>query len=416
METRSQTRLLALLAVGFLVSVALCAQVPPEQRTTRFSVAKGKQAEKTASSLYRSLAASVVTVSALNSNKDKLASGSGIVISRTGDILTNYHVVEGGNVFEVTPGRGDTTKPFLARAVRCSPELDLAVIHPQSDHELKPVGLSPSLPAVGDRVYALGSPLELQSTISEGIVSQIRDSESPVLIQTTAAISPGSSGGGLFNADGLLIGVTSYSIVGGQALNFAVSALSLRDLRTCDSFPLRLTSPPTEQAAAKEVCPLVQNLIGAVVAIAENDKTAHLQYQRDLDSYTTTILELTRRMRDAGRIIQPPPGPSLNAYHFNCLSKIKGLSNDLTAGHFDPIPERIRQPIYLAVGDLASSYDTMVTALSRDPRLSDNLRAAQEAIGREWATLHALLSSLRSLYPQVHDLCPKININFNLSD
>src|SRR5450759_3913599 len=132
MKTRSQRPLLALLAVGLFLPAALRAQIPSEQRSTRSTAPKARQAEKTASSLYRSLGASVVTISTQDSNREKLASGSGVVISTTGDILTNYHVVEGGKVFEVTLARNVSTKPFLARAAKCAPEFDLAVIQPQS--------------------------------------------------------------------------------------------------------------------------------------------------------------------------------------------------------------------------------------------------------------------------------------------
>lgn len=74
---------------------------------------------------------------------------------------------------------------------------------------------------VGEPVYTVGAPQGLELSLSEGIVSQLRGGPPPI-IQTTAAVSPGSSGGGLFNAEGELVGITTLQVEGGQNLNFAV--------------------------------------------------------------------------------------------------------------------------------------------------------------------------------------------------
>ncbi len=74
---------------------------------------------------------------------------------------------------------------------------------------------------VGDPVYAVGAPQGLELSLSEGIVSQLRGGPPPI-IQTTVAISPGSSGGGLFNAQGELVGITTFYLKDSQSLNFAV--------------------------------------------------------------------------------------------------------------------------------------------------------------------------------------------------
>jgi len=78
--------------------------------------------------------------------------------------------------------------------------------------------------AVGARVYAIGAPQGLDLTLSDGVVASLRSFEDTKLIQTNAAISPGSSGGGLFDASGRLIGITTFQSRNGQNLNFAVPA------------------------------------------------------------------------------------------------------------------------------------------------------------------------------------------------
>jgi hypothetical protein len=78
---------------------------------------------------------------------------------------------------------------------------------------------------IGEKVFAVGAPQGLEQTISEGIISSLRkNSNETVLIQTSAPISPGSSGGGLFDASGNLVGITTFQVLGGQNLNFAVAA------------------------------------------------------------------------------------------------------------------------------------------------------------------------------------------------
>jgi hypothetical protein len=80
---------------------------------------------------------------------------------------------------------------------------------------------------VGERAYSVGAPEGLELTISEGLVSGLRDLDGERVIQTSAAISHGSSGGGLFGSDGRLIGITTFSFARGQTLNFALPTDSL---------------------------------------------------------------------------------------------------------------------------------------------------------------------------------------------
>src|SRR5262249_49670558 len=85
---------------------------------------------------------------------------------------------------------------------------------------------------VGQRVYAIGAPQELELTLSDGLISGLRQTEggSIQLIQTSAPISPGSSGGGLFDQDGRLVGITTFFVEEGQNLNFALPAAWVLEL------------------------------------------------------------------------------------------------------------------------------------------------------------------------------------------
>jgi len=87
---------------------------------------------------------------------------------------------------------------------------------------VRPAAHKSAPPAVGDHVLAIGNPMGLEQSVSEGIISGLRQTDAGLLIQTTAPISPGSSGGGLYNSQGQLIGITGFTLRESQNLNFAV--------------------------------------------------------------------------------------------------------------------------------------------------------------------------------------------------
>lgn len=135
-------------------------------------------------------------------------------------LVTNYHVVKDGVSFRVRHGE----KVWPAGVVTFDASHDLA--------ELKIKGLKApavtirksSTLLVGEPVYAIGAPEGLELTISQGLISGLRQLDSGLTIQTTAAISPGSSGGGLFDSQGRLVGITAAFLREGENLNFAIPA------------------------------------------------------------------------------------------------------------------------------------------------------------------------------------------------
>jgi serine protease Do len=136
-----------------------------------------------------------VVVKAYNQQGKPVGLGSGVMLP-PGDVITNYHVVEAG--VRYTVGRGKHIVPSTLKAG--DPGKDLCLLHaPGLVAEPARVGKTARL-KVGDPVYAVGAPQGLELSLSEGIVSQLRGGPPP-LIQTAAAISKGSSGGGLFNAE-----------------------------------------------------------------------------------------------------------------------------------------------------------------------------------------------------------------------
>ena len=150
------------------------------------------------------------------------ATGSGIVIDSNGTILTNYHVVENAIKVTVSFEKGKTVE---ATVVGKDPSNDLAVlrIHPDGV-TLHPLALGNSASAqVGDPVYAIGNPFDLQRTLTTGVVSALqREITAPNgftisnVLQTDAPINPGNSGGPLLDALGRVIGINSQIETGGS--------------------------------------------------------------------------------------------------------------------------------------------------------------------------------------------------------
>jgi S1-C subfamily serine protease len=154
--------------------------------------------------------------------------GSGFAI-REGLVVTNYHVVRGA---ASGYGRlaGNESKFRIAGTVAVDAEHDLAIV---SLAGLKAPSLrlgDSSQVAVGDTVYAIGNPQGLEGTFSQGIVSAIRHVGADTLIQMTAPISPGSSGGAVLDAGGRVVGVAAATFQGGQNLNLAIPSSYLTAL------------------------------------------------------------------------------------------------------------------------------------------------------------------------------------------
>lgn len=157
--------------------------------------------------------------------------GSGFVWDRSGRIVTNFHVVQGGNAFLVT--LGDQTQ-LEARLVGTDPTKDIAVLVVEKGHEkLQPVRMAKfEALQVGQKTIAIGNPFGLDHTLTTGVISALGREVQGIsgitirdMIQTDAAINPGNSGGPLLDSDGNLIGMNTmiYSRSGGSAgIGFAV--------------------------------------------------------------------------------------------------------------------------------------------------------------------------------------------------
>ncbi len=193
---------------------------------------------KTAIEVYEKASASTVVVKNVDIQTRKQSTGTGVVIG-DGQVVTNCHVIKNPKLLTVR----SSDKDYPASLHYSDWERDLC--------SLTVVGLdipavllgNSSVLKVGAKVYALGTPKGLALTLSDGIVSGFRERQSGRYIQTTAAISRGSSGGGLFDENGALIGLTTFYMADGQNLNFALPIEWVNELAQRSTQALALAPP-----------------------------------------------------------------------------------------------------------------------------------------------------------------------------
>ncbi len=191
--------------------------------------------QKTADSVVEIATESVVTGTFAQQYVQQGA-GSGVIISEDGYIITNHHVIDGANNVTVTLRDGTTS--YTAALIGSDKENDIALLKVDATG-LKPAtfGDSSTL-AVGDYVVAIGNPLgELGGTVTDGIISALArevtiEGQNMTLLQTNAQISPGNSGGGLFNANGELVGIVNAkdSATEVEGIAFAIPVNNVLDI------------------------------------------------------------------------------------------------------------------------------------------------------------------------------------------
>lgn len=230
---------------------------------------------------------------------DKVALGSGFLVTADGKAVTALHVIRGLDNAAVKLASGDVFDGFtvLGFDVR----RDLAVIK-IAGFDLPALELGNSNAVVqGERAFLVGNPEGLEGSASAGIISAIRDRpEGFKVIQTDAAANPGNSGGPLVNAKGQVIGVLDYKLRGTESLNFAIPVNYVRGLLDASStpFPLselakRLDAVPDAMAAPSETFPKVWKSV----------TTGSLRTIRRDGDFLYTENQLTEEQRAEGRFV-----------------------------------------------------------------------------------------------------------------
>jgi S1-C subfamily serine protease len=206
-----------LLYIVFVVLFAGTAIAQPKELSTKEIAAKGLK--------------SVVFIKTKDARGKASGFGSGFFITNK-LIATNYHVIEGAT--QVTAGSiYKTHEEFSCKVLGANKENDLAIVEIQGTTGI-PLELSLQDLEIGERVYAIGNPEGLGGTFSEGLISSLRNFKgfTNSVIQHTAPMSQGSSGGPLLNSNGQVIGINSAINKTGQNINYAVDSSDLLVLMT----------------------------------------------------------------------------------------------------------------------------------------------------------------------------------------
>jgi serine protease Do len=196
-----------------------------ESKTSLFQAAGSATPDRSVRELVILLGESVVQI------RTPSGLGSGFIISEDGFLITNFHVIEGETqlsveVYHQKGGQFErkTYKEIKIVAMNKFQDITLLKIEDKDAPRFARVllGDSDGL-SVGDRVFAIGSPLGLERTVTEGILStKTRQLAGALYLQTTAQINPGNSGGPLFNLRGEVIGITNMKMTFGEGLGFAI--------------------------------------------------------------------------------------------------------------------------------------------------------------------------------------------------
>jgi serine protease Do len=197
---------------------------------------RGRAEDESLAPLVERLRPAVVNIQALHGDgaDDGRSLGSGVIVDDTGLVLTNHHVVDGAAAVRVVLA---DRRSVRARVVGRDELTDLALLQIPDAAALPTVtfGDSDGVRA-GDRVFAIGNPFGLGSTVTAGILSatdrHLGAGAYDGLLQTDAPINPGSSGGPLFNARGEVIGISTAVVENGQGIGFAIPANTARDVLT----------------------------------------------------------------------------------------------------------------------------------------------------------------------------------------
>ena len=182
-----------------------------------------------AEQVYEKVKDAVVVVLAYDYSDELAKQGSGVVLNDKGYVVTNYHILSGCERLEIM--HGDEIIPYVD-IIGIDVEKDILILKiEEKKFPSVKLGDVKSL-KVGQRVYAIGSPMGFENTISEGIISGLRSYEEyeKNFIQISASISFGSSGGAVVNDKGELIGISTLTAKEGQNLNFAIPIDAVLDV------------------------------------------------------------------------------------------------------------------------------------------------------------------------------------------
>jgi S1-C subfamily serine protease len=249
----------------FLLLISLVSAANPQDKQQATIAAQVPQQDR-AETVFANSASKVVYLTTRRLGTLH-ATASGVILSADGYVGTNYHALQGADTAEVRffadPTNAADYQSFgTAKLLYANSERDIAILKVNSS--TLPFFACPTRTdceaRIGENVYAIGNPKGLSNTISEGIVSGLRADGGEELVQHTAPISPGSSGGALLDSNGNLLGMNSWQVTDAQNLDFAISTKHLlealeaaRHVTTALSFLPQASADATARATPRVI-------------------------------------------------------------------------------------------------------------------------------------------------------------------
>ena len=274
--------------------------VKEEKASSDDTVTQRAPSRKDIPSIAKAANGAIVTIVTAVDDKP-IALGTGFIVSADGVILTNYHVIKTGNVAAVK--FSDGTALAVDGLLAADKNRDLAVIkiHGKTFRTLI-LGNSDQI-QIGEDVVAIGNPLGLELTVSNGILSGVRsdEKEGGKFLQTTAPISHGSSGGPLFNMRGQVIGINSMYYEGGENLNFAIPVNDAKHLLRRQSAKLQgLPNEPDLNAPKADVPPTPKVIANERLRAFTECKMEHNRYSYSIVHYSVECGPLSSGTSESG--------------------------------------------------------------------------------------------------------------------
>src|SRR5215213_7731937 len=202
-------------------------------------VASWAHAQETLPNLVKRVKPAVVAIATYDDTGEALMTGSGFFL-RPGQVVTNLHVIRGAVRAEIKTLDGKGKVFPVNGTLALDEEGDLALLSVDTPFDrVRSTELAKELPEEGESIFVIGNPLKLEGSVSDGIVSAVREvPNSYRIIQITAPISHGNSGSPVFNLRGQVLGVVTVKVTNGQNINLAIAAARVGELKVGKLQPL----------------------------------------------------------------------------------------------------------------------------------------------------------------------------------
>lgn len=267
---------------------------------------KTANAELDARAVYQQARDSVVVIMALDETAQGISLGSGFFVEDGLAVVTNFHVIQGAATIKLKTHSGEVID--VVSVLAYDSERDLAVLRPIRPG--KPLPLGAHTPEIGEEILAIGNPKGLEATVSDGIISGIREEEGITFYQITAPISPGSSGGPILDSRGDVVGVATFQYTEGQNLNFAMPAEYVSELLRAKN-PVALSSlPRTEKNVIGEGNEVLIKTIADPIFLFNRNYRIYVTTDMDTSFAARALKDNVERALRMNELIVAPAGES----------------------------------------------------------------------------------------------------------